>query len=249
MDKLQQIITDTKIDKLSYSITYLDIRESEEEIRLRKQARRDKVVELIVDGVDNSKEIDEIDSFIRSNTDMPNIGLSVYSKSGTLVNKVSSNNIDDVYDKVYDDAIQKIKNLCDKNTNEIEKSNSVNFGGHKIEIDVSQINDEQLKSRRIITRCVSCGNMIATQGRRGPAHIAIMSNLLNSLTNEYFSSQHMKIIIDDSCGNSIYQYRKTSIDEPGLQLVYKQVDNTVYYDLVETGSNPHKQFIRLDVIL
>lgn len=245
MQNIQDIINTTQINQLNYKIAYLDYQESEEEIRIKRQIRRDKVVESIVDDVDNSKEISEIDTYIDTNSTMPSIGLKVFSKSGTLTNKITSNNIDDVYNKIYDDVLQKIKKLCDKNTFEIEKSGMINFGGSKVEVDVSQI-DDQMKYRKILTKCISCSNMIATQGRRGPAQIAIMSYHLSSMIGEI---PGLKTVVNNSCGNSIYMFRKSRKDESGLQLIHNQKDNkTIMYELIEIGNKPYNQFIRLDVI-
>ena len=247
MKNIQDIVSVTQINQIDYKIAYLDYQESKEEIRLKRQIRRNKAIESIIDDIDNSKEISEIDDYIRVNSETPNIGFKVFSKSGKLTSKISSNNIDDVYNE----ALQKIKSLCDKNTREIEKSGLINFGGSKIEIDVSQINDHQMMCRKILSRCVSCSSMIAAQGRMGPGHIAIMSNHLSSMIGEFIN---LKIIVDNSCGDSIYMFRKTEKDklhyfkEPGLQLVYNQRDNIVYYEIVEVGNNTHKQFIRLSVI-
>ena len=57
MQKIQDIIITTQTDQIDYKIPYLDYQDSEEEIRLKRQIRRNKVVESIINDIDNSKEI------------------------------------------------------------------------------------------------------------------------------------------------------------------------------------------------
>lgn len=246
--KIDELISSFSVNGNTFQVAFLDFQESDEEVRLMRQIRREKAVDSIVDNIDNSKEIIEIDTFIRENN-KPTLGPKVFSKNIKLSNKIKLKNIDDAHDLILNSVLQKIKSLCDTNKYYIESNNLTYFGGSKIEVDVSQIDDFESKKRRIISGCVSCSNIISTGGRIGPAKLTFMSSYLNSLIGEALENTGTKVIVDNTCANSIYLFRKSKNKESGLFLAYDQADNeTIFYEVFEAGK-AHKHFIRLDVIL
>ena len=244
MDRLKDIVSINKVLLPKVVASYLDYttESTDEEVRIKRQLRRDLVISSIVDNIDISEDINDI-KIPYDTMEVSPLGLSLYTKNISL-NSISSNT-NDIHDFFYKKTLSIIKSLCNKNKIEIE----IKYP-NRLEIDISKEVNEDFKSRKLLHKCVSASNIIATEGRIGAGQILIatqkMCNMLEQLKSTLFT-----FIIDNSCGNSIYIYRINGPTQVGLQLFYMETpyEYQIKYEFAELGLYTHKQFIQLDVIV
>ena len=245
MDKLKDIVSLNKVLLPTVVASYLDYvtDSTEEEVRIKRQLRRDLVISSIVDDIDISENINDI-KIPYDTMDIKPLGLSVYRKNILLNNSISSNTNDIHF--LYKKTLSVIKSLCNKHKIEVEST----YNGNKLEIDISKEVNEGFKLRKLLHKCISASNIIATEGRIGFGQILIATKEICTML-EQLKSTLFTFIIDNSCGNSIYIYRINGPTQVGLQLFYMEAPDEyqIKYEFGELGLHPHKQFIQLDVIV
>lgn len=246
---LDDLVNIKKIDKLIVQVSYLDYEGDSSEINRRRiQQNRIEQLNLLL----NDSEIENAESF-GIYEEFPSEGeLSLKLKSNAFSLKKSAflNLNEDINSskQILNDVITVIKQLSSYNKKEIEND-------LKISLDINVSGDPiDIKCRKISAKIMTGSYLILHHGRHSMGDNIIMSSKIELIVGNYLS-QHKNIFIDDSCGDSIYIFRKSKDHEPGISLMYCPIgmpnpmnQNTqVNYEIAEIGS-AYRQFIRVDVI-
>ena len=144
--------------------------------------------------------------------------------------------------KVKDLILEKIVKLS--NIQEDEK--------FSIKKSLEGITDDLTRTRKISTKIFLGSNYIAANGRIGPANtILISEENYNKYNISEFDFENSKndpdkmtydIIFEDSI-KDIILYRKNTIEQPGLVLLYSDDK----YEVIETGFYPQKFYLKLEL--
>jgi len=102
------------------------------------------------------------------------------------------------------------------------------------------VND--VDSRKLYSKVAACNALIAVDSRIGPCTNMLVSkeNYKKYDLKTVCESFRYNVMFDDSV-EDIYLYRRNSVDQPGLLLVY--CDSK--YDFIESGYFPEKSFIKI----
>lgn len=100
--------------------------------------------------------------------------------------------------------------------------------------------------QKILSAC----NRIAQCGRIGPGTNILISeknyNKYNINRLIELMNQPLIVLFDDKLIDNMIVYRKNTIDQPGLFLLYNKNNNM--YNILEIGFYPDKQFVNIQLI-
>jgi len=244
---LSDIINIKKLDNLITQVSYLDYEGDSSEINRRRiQQNRIDQLNLLL----NESEFENVEGIYKGFLSEGEVSLKVKSHAFSLKKSVILNVNEDINSskQVLNDVITVIKQLSSYNKKEIEND-------LKISLDINVSGDSiDTKCRKISAKIMAGSYIILHHGRHSMGDDIIMSSKIDRIVGEYLSP-HKNIFIDDSCGDSIYIFRKSKDHEPGISLMYCPIgiqnpmnQNTqVNYEVAEIGS-AYRQFIRVDVI-
>ena len=145
----------------------------------------------------------------------------------------------------------KIKNLILEKIIELSNKNQYNEN-FSIKIALEGITEDSMISRKVCAKILNGCNIIATDGRIGPANTILISeenyNKYNLSKFDFENSKNdpdkmtREVIFEDSI-KDIILYRKNTYEQPGLILLYSEDK----YDIIGIGLNPEKQFLKLEL--
>jgi hypothetical protein len=148
------------------------------------------------------------------------------------------------YQKLWDEVVD----FLNKNTqNQKSKAN-----GPFSSLDVTLQGDFEVDYRRIITKIQMCSNIIAMDGRIGPAKSILYGKKLipyiNNAINQFGSNNisgliaHYSDLVDD---DKVIVCRPNNIDQPGLLLIDSSTTGNYFFNQTP---NWHKQYCWFKII-
>lgn len=178
---------------------------------------------------------------------------------GTLSPKILNKKgvLSDISETFRQDIVNKIKKYCLKNDE------------HNLEfvIDNNINGDINSNFRKFTSKVLMASNIIAMNGRVGPAHNVLIGEKIFNLilTNQTIDITYVKdpdftvvgdiggikIIYDKSIdGDNIYVYRKNSIDQTNLSVILDETPTlgNIKGAIVDMGLQPHLQFKSIKVL-
>ena len=153
-------------------------------------------------------------------------------ESSTVENEMKKEiNIDDIKK----DFISTVVKLSEEDDAEIIE---------KFTFKDSDFTDNNVKNRKLIAKINNACNYIAANGRIGAGKIILLSektfNKYKDAFDLYLNDDYHQFLFDDSI-NDIIVYRKNTIEQPGLILVY----NKEKYSFESIGFYPERQFLKI----
>lgn len=165
------------------------------------------------------------------------LDLELTNDTISLIPKTEKHKLDEEiisWDDVYSKLLDKLRYL-----NNIKKSE------FKDKLNITEPLDlkSEISARKLITKIVLAGNIIAQEGRIGPANFVIMnSELKEFVINQGFDILKMNIFVDDNLKNEIFIGRKSDVDQPSVIVT----ENGVSYKIISIGSHPEYQYAILN---
>ena len=147
------------------------------------------------------------------------------------------------------------KNTVESSTVENEMKKEINIDDIKKDfistvVKLSEEDDAEIiekftfKDRKLIAKINNACNYIAANGRIGAGKIILLSektfNKYKDAFDLYLNDDYHQFLFDDSI-NDIIVYRKNTIEQPGLILVY----NKEKYSFESIGFYPERQFLKI----
>jgi len=236
--------SDKQMNLPNVQLMYVDMISSEDEEykRMIKQQNRELVVDAIVDD-----KVEELNIFRENQvTDVSNQYNS--SQMGIISPKIMQINMTakkfQTYQKLWDEVVD----FLNKNTqNQKSKAN-----GPFSSLDVTLQGDFEVDYRRIITKIQMCSNIIAMDGRIGPAKSILYGKKLipyiNNAINQFGSNNisgliaHYSDLVDD---DKVIVCRPNNIDQPGLLLIDSSTTGNYFFNQTP---NWHKQYCWFKII-
>lgn len=210
-------------------ISYMDF-EIDDDAKKRelKKERRERAIDAIIDN-----KVDEFNEFNKDfdiqEESIPSIGIRLKSKN------LTSNKFID-YDHLWNELINKIEQL----TNSITPiHNPIITNGQ----DLNTI------YRKIVSKCTMLSNLIAANGRSGPAKTILFGSNVLTYLQPFINSQGsgkkigeimgMNLVFSDKISpNKVIVLRTENRTDPGINLI-KSINNDQYF-LSELGNWENK---------
>lgn len=109
-----------------------------------------------------------------------------------------------------------------------------------------RFNDNQLKTN--IKSIIKNATLhIASNGRIGPASHIIISKENYDKFNLSENDIKLEVLYVDNDVKDIYLYRKNTIEQPGLIMLYYNENDEVYFNIESIGLYPERQFIKITI--
>lgn len=199
------------VNSSNIQINYLDTVSSKDEeyIRILKQNNRNLIIDALVD--------DKWDELEKSKNEYPEIDIE--SDSETMSMKIFATNINSNTFESWDKIWNKVLNLIDSNTKKPISTTNLN---------VQLSGDFEVDRRKVITKFVASSNLIAMNGRIGPATTAIVGqNCIQFLSTEHTAGINLVLEMNID-PDKIILIRKNTIQQPGIILIVDK-ENGNYY--------------------
>jgi hypothetical protein len=238
-ERLQDICnySDKQMSHPTAQLMYVDMFSSEDEEyqRMIKRQRRELVVDAILDD-----KVEELNIFRENQvTDVSNQYNS--SQMGIISPKVMQINMTAKKFQTYQKLWNEVIDFLNKNTKNPKNLQHRNQG-----LDIKLQVDYDTDYRKIISRALMCSNLIAMDGRIGPAKSVIFGKKLlpylkdgDTLANlTYYYSD----LLDD---DKVIICRPNNIDQPGLLLIDNSQGGHYFFDQTP---NWHKQYCWFRII-
>jgi hypothetical protein len=234
LDKLKVItnFSEKEVNQPQISVTYIDMISSDDEEYLReiKQKSRQLAVDAILDDkveeFEKYKESQPIDLSDEYNSQMK-YGIISPQIQKINLNPASYNSDDDIYKIVV--------SFLDQNT----KSQKSKAKGPNTSLNIQLTGDFEQDRRRVITKVMMSSNIIAMDGRIGPATSVICGQNVYQYINENLING-FKVILDWTIDpDKVIVCRSSNSDQNGLILVKDEKNKNFYF-----GQTPrwHKQY-------
>ena len=167
------------------NVSYIDFNsdDDKEELRKLKEKNRSLAIDAVLE--------DKIEEY--NNRDKISIDENELSSSyGTISPIVRTIQVSPIkfksFDDIWDLVISHIEKSTSSNNIFMSKNNIPSMLSFTPVSNLSNFDNQQTYNRRILTRILSCSNMIATEGRTGPATtIIIGENILEHINSSSFS--------------------------------------------------------------
>lgn len=153
------------------------------------------------------------------------------------------------FKSIYNEIIDNINSSSEEHLNISDPVISKHLIFYKNEIDLNKSSEENktFLERKCVSRIYAASNFIATNGRIGPAQYFI----LNKKNKEYMrllKNNFIRPIYDNYVKpDTILFGRKNPIDCPSLQFVYYIENGIVYYDIIKSGKQCFKQYLKIKI--
>lgn len=224
-DKLKVItnFSEKETNTPQISVTYVDMISSDDEEYLRevKQKNRQLAVDAILDNkveeFEKYKESQPFDLSDLYNNSQMNYGVISPQIHQLNLNASSYNSDDDIYKTVI--------SFLDQNT----KSKKSTSNGPNTSLDVQLTGDFEQDRRRIISKIMMSSNIIAVDGRIGPATSLICGqNVYQYINDDWMNG--MKTILDKTIDtDKVIVCRSSNQDQNGLILVKDEKNKNFYF--------------------
>jgi hypothetical protein len=229
--------SDKQMNLPNVQLMYVDMISSEDEEykRMIKQQNRELVVDAILDD-----KVEELNIFRENQvTDVSNQYNS--SQMGIISPKIMQINMTAKKFQTYQKLWNEVVDFLNKNTQNPKNLQHRNQG-----LDIKLQGDYDTDYRKIMSKTLMCSNLIAMDGRIGPAKSVIFGKkLLPYLKDEdtlanvtYYYSD----LLDD---DKVIVCRVNNIDQPGLLLIDDQENGQYFFNQTP---NWHKQYCWFKII-
>jgi hypothetical protein len=242
-DKLKNICnySEKQINGNSTQLMYLDMLSSEDEEykRMIKQQNRELVVDAVLDD-----KVEELNIFRENSLNSVTDVSSQYNSNstiGVISPKIMQINMTakkfQTHKKIWDEVVD----FLNKNTKNPKILQQING------LDYKLTNDYDTDMGIIISKILMCSNLIAMDGRIGPAKSVIFGKkLLPYLKNEdnhaLFLKYYYSDILDD---DKVIICNSNNIDQPGLLLISDTKNSNYFFNQTP---NWHKQYCWFKII-
>jgi hypothetical protein len=223
-DKLKLITNFSEIECNSpqFSVTYINMISSDDEEYLRelKQKNRELAVDAILDDkVEEFEKHKESQPFDLSNQWNPQMN------HGFISPQIHKLNLNPKPYQSDDDIYKTVISFLDQNT----KSQKSKSKGPNTSLDVQLTGDFDQDRRRVITKIMMSSNIIAMDGRIGPATSVICGqNVYQYINDEWMNG--IKPILDLTIDpDKVIVCRSSNKDQNGLILVKDEKNKNFYF--------------------
>lgn len=255
-DKLKTLTSfREEMDKQSLpqaQIMYMDMisEDDEEYMRELKQQNRDLAIDILLDEKDESewdnRHILKSEDLDVSSQYNPSQYSSVISPKIMSMNVQSKNFTG--YENLYSEVIDFLEKQTQNGKTLYNYTSSHLTFTRSNDVNKTDEENEEINSRKIITKIIMASNIIATQGRVGPGKSVLVGtniigkypSLMSSIDEDGLVGGMLFIVEPGIDPDKIIVCRGGNADQPGIILITYPKDNR--YFLKETNFSWHRQY-------
>ena len=225
-------------------LMYVDIISSDDEEYQRMVKRQNR--ELVVDAILDDK-VEELNIFRENQVTDVSQQYNSTSQMGVISPKIMQINMTAQRFESYEKVWIQLVDFLNQNTQSPKSLQHRNQG-----LDYKLIDEYETDYRKIISKILMCSNIIAMDGRIGPAKSILYGKKLipyiNNAINQFGSNNingieviHSELIDDDK----IIVCRANNIDQPGLLFIDNSTTGNYFFNQTP---NWHKQYCWFKII-
>jgi hypothetical protein len=251
-DKLKNLTSfREELDKTSLpqaQIMYMDMisEDDEEYMRELKSHNRDLAIDILLDDKDESEWENRHILPERKDVDVSSQYNTGSQYTGVIAPKIMSMNVQSKQFTGYENLYSEVIDFLEKQTQN-SKTNVPLFIPTN-DSNKTNLENEEINSRRLITKIMMASNIIATQGRIGPGKSVLVGtnviskypSLINSLDDNGMIFGLLFIVETGIDPDKIIVCRGSNADQSGIILI--TYPNDVRFFLKETDFSRHRQY-------
>lgn len=237
--------SDKQISTPNAQLMYVDMISSDDEEYQRqiKQQNRELVVDAILDD-----KVDELNIFRENQLIDISSQYNSISYNPNISPKIMQINLTAKKFKTYDKLWDEVVDFLNQNT----KNPKSKTNGSMSSLDIKTIGDFEKDYRNIVTKILMSSNIIAMDGRIGPATSLIYGKKFIPYINWHLAQHdnekvsNMYVYLSDKIDDDkIIVCKGNNIDQPGLLLIDNSTTGNYFFDKTP---NWHKQYCWFKII-